>query len=223
MLTRIESPIRYRLVRIGMLVTLFASFAANVAAQRDVSSEAFKESAQLRKREQRVANDIDEYVDRLDKTERALTRLRRTDGDALRKRYQSFSEELKKLEEAETRTIADIDKMKAAGLDSFSSWEKANASITDATLREAAASRRFRMMTRHIELAQTIDRIGLELQPLMSSLRDIRAFLGADPSPANIRTAEERIRNCEVTTKALKSRIAEVQRMFDRLLMETPG
>jgi len=206
-----------------MLVTLFASFAANVAAQRDVSSEAFKESAQLRKREQRVANDIDEYVDRLDKTERALTRLRRTDGDALRKRYQSFSEELKKLEEAETRTIADIDKMKAAGLDSFSSWEKANASITDATLREAAASRRFRMMTRHIELAQTIDRIGLELQPLMSSLRDIRAFLGADPSPASIRTAEERIRDCEVTAKALRSRIAEVQRMFDRLLMETPG
>jgi len=223
MLTRIESPIRYRLVRIGVLVTLFASFAANVAAQRDVSSEAFKESAQLRKREQRVANDIDEYVDRLDKTDRALTRLRRTDADALRKRYQSFSEELKRLEEAETRTIADIDKMKAAGLDSFSSWEKANASITDATLREAAASRRFRMMTRHIELAQTIDRIGLELQPLMSSLRDIRAFLGADPSPASIRTAEERIRDCEVTTKALRSRIAEVQRMFDRLLMETPG
>lgn len=223
MLSRIAKPIKHPLFHIAMLGALCGFFAANVAAQRDVSGKAFKESGQLRKSEKRVAKDIDEYVVQLDKTEQALIRVSRGKGDELRKRYRSFSNELEKLEKAQKRAISNLDEMRATAVDYFSLWEKANASISDTLLREAAAYRRSRVLTSHVEMAQRIDHIGLDLQPFMSKLRDLQAFLGADLSPASVEIALERIQASRAEAQTLKSSIAEARTLLTRLLNEAPG
>jgi hypothetical protein len=212
-----------RIIYVLLTAVICGSFAIVAAQADDVSGEAFKGARELRKREVRAAKEIDKYAEQLDKTTRSLSRLGRADGNEARNprnRYESFSGELKKLEEAQERAVSSLDKMKASGVEYFSAWEKANASISDAALREAAATRRSRSLIKHINLARALGDIGLQLQPLMSSLRDLRAFLGADLSPGNVRTAGERIQACQSEAEALKSSIAEVQRMFKKFLSE---
>ena len=211
----------FGMIHIVLIAAICGSF-TNAAAQDDVSEKAFKESAELRKREEKAAKDIDKYVMRLDRTTRALKRLGRADGDDLRKRYESFSEELEKLEEAQKRAVSSIDKMKATGVEYFSSWEKANGSISDPELRNEAAERHSRVMMKHIDLAQAIGDIGIELQPFMSRLHDLRAFLGADLSERNVRLARERIQACQTDAQVLRSKIGEVQATFKQFLSEMP-
>ena len=210
-----------RIIYVLLTVVICGLFTIT-AAQDDVSGKAFRESALLRKREERAARDIDKFSAQLDKTAHSLTRLGQAERNELRNRYESFSRELNKLEEAQERATSSLDKMKATGVEYFTSWEKANASISNPELREAAARRRSRVMMKHIELARALGDTGLQLQPFMSSLRDLRAFLGADLSPGNVRTAGERIKECQAEADALKSGIAEVQRTFKRFLSEMP-
>jgi hypothetical protein len=212
----------YRLVCVLPLAALFALFATVAAAQRDISGEAFKESGQFRKREERTAKDIKKFAIQLDKTRHSLARLGRAEGNELKKRYKSFSGEVTKLEKAQKRAIVSIDRLKATGVEYFSAWEKANASISDTELREAAAIRRSQSLTRYIALAETLGEIGLQVESFMSSLRDLRAFLGADLSTANVRLASERIKDSQAEAETLKSRIAEFQRIFGRVLSEMP-
>jgi hypothetical protein len=214
--------IRQSLIHILLMVALFSLSAIVAAGQDDLSAQAFRESGELRKREEKAAEDIDKYAVQLDKTERTLARIARAERNELRNRFESFSRELNKLEEAQKRAISSLDKMKATGVEYFSSWEKANASISDPELREAAARRRSRVMMKHIELARALGDIGLQVQPFMSSLRDLKAFLGADLSPGNVARAGERIQACQAEAEALKSSIAEVQTMFKRFLSEMP-
>lgn len=222
MISRIKiDDVAFRIIRILLFAAICGSI-TTAAAQDDVSGKAFKESALLKKREQSAAKDIDKYAIQLDKTGRALTRLGRADGKDLRKHYESFSKELKKLGEAQERAISSLDRMKATGVEYFSSWEKANASISDPELREIAAQRRSLVMLSHIELGRAVGDIGLQLQPFMGGAHDLRAFLGADLTPENVRRAGDRIHACQADVEALKSRIGEVQTTFKRLLNEMP-
>ena len=206
-----------------LLTAVICGLFTIAAAQDDVSGEAFRGSGLLRKREEKAARDIDRFSAQLDKTARALTRLGEAKDGELRNRYESFSRELNKLEEAHERAVTGIDKMKATGVEYFSSWEKANASISDAELKETASRRRSRSLMRHIDLAQTLGDIGLQVQPFMNRLRDLRTFLGADLAAANIRLAGERIREGQAEAQTLKSSIAEAQIRLKRLLNEMPG
>jgi uncharacterized protein YoxC len=205
-----------------VVIAAICGWSTNATAQDDVSEKAFRGSDQLRKREERAAQDIDKYVTQLDRTARAIKRLGRADGDDLRKRYKAFSEEVERLEEAQKRAVSSVDKMKAAGVEYFSSWEKANGSISDPELREEAARRHSTMMRKHIDLAQAIGDIGIEIQPFMSRLQDLRAFLGADLSQRTVRMAGERIQECQSDAQALRSNIGEVQATLKRFLSETP-
>ena len=205
-----------------VVIAAICGWPTNAAAQDDISEKAFKGSAKLRKREERAAKDIDNYVMHLDMTTRALKRLGRADGDDLRNRYESFAEELENLEEAQKRAVSSIDKMKATGVEYFSSWEKANGSISDPELRNEAAERHSRVMMKHIDLAQAIGNIGIELRPFMSRLQDLRAFLGADLSERNVRLARERIQTCQADAESLRSNIGEVLATIKRFLNEAP-
>lgn len=104
----------------------------------------------------------------------------------------------------------------------FSSWEKANASISDPELRDEAARRHSRLVMKHIDLAQAMGDIGLELRPFMSKLQDLRAFLGADLSERNVRFTGERIQTCQADAEALRSKIGKVQAAFRQFLSEMP-
>lgn len=206
-----------------LLMTAFCILAVTFAAARvGAVGDTFKQSGELGKRTAKTSAHVDKYVTQLDKTEQALSSVSLAQGKDLKKRYESFSTEVKKLEDAQKHTTSDIDQMKSTGTQYFSSWDTSIAQMSNPELRQASTERRSALMKDHDELAATLSDIGRQLQPFMSNLHDLTAFLGTDLSPANVGKAGEMIQKSQADAQALKDKIAGVQTKLKQFLNEAP-
>jgi hypothetical protein len=206
-----------------LLVMGFCSLVVTFAPTRaGAAGDTFKESAELGKRTAKTSEDVNKYVTQLDKTEQALSSVSHAQGMDLKKQYQSFSKELSGLEKAEITVTSDVDDMKSTGTDYFSSWDTSIAQISNSELKQASAERRVKVMKDHDDLAAALDDIETQLQPFMSNLHDLKAFLETDLSPANVDKAGEMIQKSQADAQALKSNIGGVQATLKQFLNEAP-
>jgi archaellum component FlaC len=204
-------------------ITVFFSLAVTFTAARlSMGGDTFKQSAELGKRTARTAKDVDKYVTQLNKTELALSSVSQAEGRDLKKRYENFSREINKLEEAQKHATSDIDEMKSTGTKYFSSWDASITGMSNSGLRQASTERRSKVMKDHDELAATLSDIGRQLQPFMSNLHDLESFLATDLSPANVRKASEMIQKSQADAQALKDKIGGVQTTLKQFLSEAP-
>jgi len=204
-------------------MTVFCTLAVTLTVVRaGAVKDTFKQSAELGKRTEETSKEIDKYATQLDKTEQALSSVSLAQGKDLKKRYESFSSEVKKLEETQKHAISGIDEMKSTGTKYFASWDTSIAQMSDPDLRQASTDRRSKVMKDHDELTVALNDIGRQLQPFMSNLRDVKAFLGTDLSPANIGKASEMIKKSQADAQALKDKIAGVQTTLKQFLSEAP-
>jgi chromosome segregation ATPase len=205
-----------------LMITVFCSLAiAFVASRAGAATDTFKQSAELNKKTAKTSKDIDKYVSQLDKTEQLLSAVGQAEGKELKKRYESFSREVKELEEDQKHATSDIDEMKAAGGEYFSSWDASITQMSNPDLKQASAERRSRVMKDHKELSATLSDLGSQLQPFMSNLQDLKSFLGADLSPANVAKASDMIQKSQADAQALKGTISGVQKTLKQFLGET--
>jgi|SRR5208337_4659558 len=206
-----------------MLMAAFCSLAVTFAAARvGAAGDTFNQSAHLGKRTAKTSAAVDKYVAQLGKTEQALSLVSPAQDKGSKKRYESFSREVNKLEKAQKHATSAIDKMKSTGTEYFSSWDKSIAQMSNPELRQASAERRSKIMKDHDELAATLTDIASQLQPFMSNLHDLKAFLGPDLSPANVDRASEMIQKSQADARALKDKIAGVQTTLKLFLSEAP-
>lgn len=186
------------------------------------ASDTFKQSAELGKRTAKTSDDIDKYVAQLDKTEQALAAVSQAQGKDLRQRYESFSREINSLEQAQKQATSNIEQMKSAGSEYFSAWDTSIAQISNPDLRQASTERRSKIMKDHDDLAASLNDIGNDLQPFMSSLHDLKAFMETDLSVENIGKASAMIKKSQSDALALKGKIAGVQTTLKQFLSEAP-
>jgi hypothetical protein len=206
-----------------LLVMGFCSLVVTLAPTRaGAAGDTFKESAELGKRTAKTSEDVNRYVTQLDKTEQALSSVSHAQGIDLKKQYQSFSKELNSLEKAQINVTSDVDDMKSTGTDYFSSWDTSIAQISNSELKQASAERRVKVMKDHDDLAAALDDIETQLQPFMSNLHDLKAFLETDLSPANVDKAGEMIQKSQADAQALKGKIGGVQATLKQFLNEAP-
>jgi chromosome segregation ATPase len=112
------------------LIAALLGFAlTSVSARAVAASDTFKQSAELGQRTAKTSKDIDKYVAQLGKTEAALSSVSGAQGKDLKKRYESFSKEVKNLEEAQKHATSDINEMQSNGAKYFSSWDESIAQI----------------------------------------------------------------------------------------------
>lgn len=201
------------------LAVLCVFLAVQCTAQTGAAREAFKGSAEFRDAVAETAASVEEYVLQLEKTDRSLARLSRSDGD-LGRRYESFAKDLRKLEKAQKNAASTIEKMRTQETEYFTAWDKANMQIADPELRRSLAIRRSHVMTNYQALADDVSAIGRELQPLKSGLHDLDLFLGADPSRENLAEASAMIDESRAGIRFLKQEIADVQRTLKVFLNE---
>jgi len=206
-----------------LLMTAFSMLTVTLAAARvGAAANTFKQSAELRNRTAKASEDVDKYVSHLDKTEQALASVSQAKGQDLRKRYESFSKQVNKLEDAQKHATSDIDEMKSRGASYFSSWDTSISQISDPELKQASTDRRSKVMQDHDELASSLSDIGSQLQPFMSNLHDLKRFLETDLSPSNVAKAGEMIQKSQTDAQALKVKIAGVQETLKQFLSEAP-
>jgi len=186
------------------------------------ADDTFKQSAELGKRTAKTSDDVDKYVAQLDKTEQALSLVSQAQGKDLKKRYESFSREISSLEAAQKQATSDIDEMKSTGSEYFSAWDTSIAEISNPELKQASTERRSKIMKDHDDLAANLNDIGSQLQPFMSNLHDLKAFMETDLSPENVGKAREMIQKSQADALALKGKIAGVQATLKQFLSEAP-
>jgi chromosome segregation ATPase len=211
-----EKPLR------RMLITVFLSSTLAASASLGAEESTFKQSAELRNRTAKTSEDVDKYVLQLDKTEQTLSSVRQAQSKDLKKRYESFSKEVNQLEEAQKHATSDIHDMKSKGAEYFRSWDKSIAPISNPELKQASTERRSKVMKEHDELAANLSDIGLQLQPFVNNLHELKAFLGADLSPASVSNASEMIQKSQADAEVLKEQIAGTQTTLKQFLCEAP-
>jgi uncharacterized protein YoxC len=205
-----------------LLIVAACLLTTSTSARAGKNTDTFKQSAELAKRTSKTSEDVDKYVAQLDKTEEALSSVGQAQSKDLKKRYESFSRELNNLEDAQKHTTADIDEMKSTGAQYFAAWDASIAQMSDPGLKQASTERRSKVMKDHDELAATLVHIGSELQPFMSTLLDLKAFMGTDLSTENVGKAVEMIQKSQAGAQALKGQIAGVQTTLKQFLTEAP-
>jgi chromosome segregation ATPase len=210
-------PIRWLLMMVccSLVVTMAPS-------QVGAAGDTFKRSAELAKRTSRTSKDVDKYVAQLDKTEQALSSVSQAQGKDLKNRYESFSKEVDNLEKAQKHATTDIDEMKSTGAEYFAAWDTSIAEMSNPELKQASTERRSKVMKDHDELAATLGEIGSQLQPFMSNLHDLRAFMETDLSTVNVGKAHGMIQKSQDDAQALKEQIAGVQTTLKQFLSEAP-
>jgi Protein of unknown function (DUF2959) len=112
--------------------------------------------------------------------------------------------------------------MKSTGTEYFSSWDTSIAQMSNPELKQASVDRRVKVMKDHDDLDAALSDIGSQLQPFMSDLHDLKAFLETDLSPANIDKAGGMIQKSQTDAQALKDKIANVETMLKQFLNEAP-
>ena len=206
-----------------LFMTGVCSLAVTFAVARaGAGTDTFKESAELEKRTARTSKDVDKYASQLDKTEQTLSSFSQAPSKDIRKRYESFSKEVNKLEDAQKHTTSDIEEMKSTGTEYFSFWDTSIAQMSDADLKQASTERRSKVMKDHDDLTAALSDIGSQLQPFMSNLHDLERFLETDLSPANVGKAGGMIGKSQADALALKEKISGVQTTLRQFLSEAP-
>jgi len=112
--------------------------------------------------------------------------------------------------------------MKTTGAEYFSAWETSIAQISDVQLRQASTERRTKVMKDHDDLTVSLRDVGSQLEPFMTNLRDIKAFLGTDLSPTIVATATDMIQKSQADAQALKVKLAAVETTLQQFLAEAP-
>src|SRR5437867_11498211 len=90
-----------RNLRCHILPALLGLGVAVASEPAFATDTAFKESAELGTRASQTAKSVDKYVAQLDKTERALSAVIQARDKDLKRRYQSFADQVGRLEEAQ--------------------------------------------------------------------------------------------------------------------------
>ncbi len=214
--------VAYKPVRSLLMMTCWSFVMVLAPARVGGVGDTFKQSAELGKKTAKTSEDVDKYVTQLDKTEQALSSVSQAQRKDLKKRYESFSKEVDNLEEAQKHATTDIDEMKSTGAEYFAAWDTSITQMSTPELKQASTERRSKVMKDHDELAHTLGEIGSELQPFMSNLHDLRAFMETELSTENVGKAREMIQKSQGDAQALKEQIAGVQTTLKQFLSEAP-
>lgn len=201
------------------LAALTGCLAAQASAQSGAAREVFGENKEFRTATARAEKSIERYAEQLDKTDKALNKLSRSDSK-LQERYKAFSGGLKDLEKAQVKAADDIQKMMAAATDYFAEWDKANMLISDPDLRTDSFRRRSQMFGMYERFASVISGSANDLGPMMTSLRDLNTFFGANITQETVESASKQIQACRDQAQELRDRIDDVRQKLGQLLDE---
>ena len=203
------------------LAALCLALAVQAMGQESAAREAFKGSRDLRERTAKTAASIEKYAKQLENTDEALERLNDSDRN-LSSHYKRFASELRSLEKSQNKAGSEIEKLKSIGTTYFTAWDKANIAISDPVLREASAKRRSEVMEQYRSIADRLSETAFKLPELMTRLRDLNVFLGADLTPENVRRAEATIQTCRTEVREMMPGINELHKMLKDLAADEP-
>jgi chromosome segregation ATPase len=142
----------------------------------------------------------------------SLTELLKDTVDAP-KAFDQFAKATDKLADATKQTQSDLADLRAEGAAYVAEWEKQNAAITDADIKESAEDRRKSLSKKLEGVTKAMDEAAGMYPPYLARMKDARTALSNDLTKAGIKSIDS-------TLSHLINEGADVTKALDKVVKE---
>lgn len=168
--------------------------------------------------------DVDKEIRKMnvqiDVTAASLDTLVVADKSDLKKRFDSYSDNLEKLDKEGKKVLKRIDEMKLRNNQYFSEWEKEGDSFTNSEIRELSEQRRSKLAETYARVPAAGSGIKGSYHAYLTDLKEIQKYLSNDLTPKGIEGITPVANRSVQDLNALKASLTPVIAAMDEINAE---
>jgi hypothetical protein len=167
-----------------------------------------------------VDSEIRKMIVQIDATGSSLDSLVVSGKPELKKHFDSYSDNLVKLDHEGKKTLKRVDEMKLHSKEYFAEWEKEGDTFTNPQIRELSVERRTRLASVYAQVPAAGVGIKGAYLAYMTDLKEIQQFLSNDLTPRGIEAIDPVARKTVQDRETLKASFAPVLTALDDIKAE---
>lgn len=172
---------------------------------------------------QEVDDEIGKMVVQLDKTAASLDTLVRPGQPEVKKSFDTYSDNLDKLENEGNRVLKRMEEMKANSKEYFGEWEKQGIAYSNPRIRELSEERRLKLAETYAKVPAAGAGVKVAYLAYLSDLKEIQKYLSNDLTPKGVETIAPVANNTVSDLEALKSSLQPVIAALEEIKAELHG
>jgi seryl-tRNA synthetase len=155
-----------------------------------------------------VDSEIRNMIVKIDATAASLDSLVVAGNPDLRNSFDSYTDNVTKLDNEGKRVIKRTDEMKARSKEYFSEWEKQGDAFTNEEIRELSSERRNKLAEIYARVPAAAAGIKATYQDYLTDLKEIQKYLSTDLTPKGVEAivpvAKKSVQNLDALKTSLK-------------------
>lgn len=159
---------------------------------------------------QEVDDEIGKMVLQLDKTAASLDALVRPGQPEVKKSFDTYSDNVVKLEKEGNRVLRRMEEMKANSKEYFAEWELQGSAYKNPRIRELSEERRLKLAETYAKVPAAGAGIKVAYLAYLSDLKEIQKYLSNDLTPQGVETIAPVANNTVPDLEALKTSLQPV-------------
>jgi seryl-tRNA synthetase len=167
-----------------------------------------------------VDTEIRKMIVQIDVTASSLDSLVVAGNQNLKKSFNTYSDNLDKLESEGKKLIKRTDEMKSKNKEYFSEWEKEGEAFTNAEIRELSAERRTKLAEIYAKVPAASAGIKGTYQAYLTDLKEIQRYLSTDLTPNGVEGIVPIAKKSVENMAALKESFKPVLEAMDEIKSE---
>lgn len=172
---------------------------------------------------QEVDNEIGKMVIQLDKTSASLNTLIKPGQPEVKKSFETYSNELGRLEHEGNRVIKRMEEMKSQSKEYFAEWEKQGIAYANPRIRELSEERRLKLAETYAKVPAAGAGIKVAYLAYLSDLKEIQVYLSNDLTPQGVESITPVANNTTNDLEALKTSLQPVIAALEEIKAEMHG
>lgn len=167
-----------------------------------------------------VDKEIRKMIVQIDVTAASLDSLVTPGNPNLKKSFNSYSDNLAKLDSEGKRVLKRIDQMKSRSNEYFAEWEKQGDTFTNPDIRALSEERRIKLAGIYAQVPASASGIKGTYQEYLTGLKEIQKFLSNDLTPKGIEGITPVANKSVQDLDALKTSLKPVIAALDEIKVE---
>ncbi len=180
------------------------------------SSTGMQRSLQTSTTMETMDKDIKIVIGDLDATGASLEALMRPNQQEIKKTYESFKENVTKIEKKESDFIKHSEEMKKRGKEYFAEWEKEGNTYKNAQIQELSQQRRDELGIIYGQIAQNSVGVTEAFKTYLSDMREIQIYLSNDLTSKGVEAISPISKRIVSDGDNLKYSLTNLQKAIDK-------
>lgn len=135
-----------------------------------------------------VDSDIRKIIVQIDVTATSLDSLVKAGQPDLKKAFDTYSDDLAKLDSQGNRVLKHLEEMKSRSTEYFAEWEKQGIAYTNPQIRELSEERRIKLAEIYAQVPAAGAGIKVAYLAYLTDLKEIQLYLSNDLTPKGVET-----------------------------------